>query len=33
MGKAIKDLTFSYMDKLGVLWDDKKKKNGKKFDY
>ena len=32
MGKAIKDLTFSYMDKLGVLWDDKKK-NRKKFDY
>ena len=25
MGKTIKDLTFSYMDKLGVLWDDKKK--------
>ena len=25
MGKAIKDLTFSYMDKLGVLWDDKKR--------
>ena len=25
MGKAIKDLTFSYMDKLGVLWDYKKK--------
>jgi len=24
MGKTIKDLTFSYMDKLGVLWDDKK---------
>ena len=32
MGKAIKDLTLSYMDKLGVLWDDKKK-NRKKFDY
>ena len=31
MGKSIKDLTLSYMDKLGVLWDDKKK--GKKFDY
>ena len=25
MGKTIKDLTFSYMDKLGLLWDDKKK--------
>ena len=25
MGKSIKDLTLSYMDKLGVLWDDKKK--------
>ena len=32
IGKIIKDLTFSYMDKLGLLWDDKKK-NGKKFDY
>ena len=26
MGKSIKDLTLSYMDKLGVLWDDKKRK-------
>ena len=25
MGKSIKDLTLSYMDKLDVLWDDKKK--------
>ena len=25
MGKTIKDLTFSYMDKIGVLWDDEKK--------
>ena len=25
MGKSIKDLNLSYMDKLGVLWDDKKK--------
>ena len=25
MGKSIKDLTLFYMDKLGVLWDDKKK--------
>ena len=25
MGKSIKDLTLSYMDKLGVLCDDKKK--------
>ena len=25
MGKSIKDLTLSYMDKLCVLWDDKKK--------
>ena len=25
MGKTIKDLTFSYIDKLGVLWDDKKR--------
>ena len=32
MGKTTKDLTFSYMDKLGVLWDDKKR-NGRKFDY
>ena len=32
MGKAKKDLTFSYMDKLDVLWDDEKK-NRKKFDY
>ena len=32
MGKTIKNLTFSYMDKQGELWDDKKK-NGRKFDY
>ena len=32
MGKAIKDLTFSYMDKLGLLWDDRNK-NERKFDY
>ena len=25
MGKSIKDLTLYYMDKVGVLWDDKKK--------
>ena len=25
IGKIIKDLTFSYMDKQGVLWDDKKR--------
>ena len=32
MGKTIKDLTFSYMDKRGELWDDRKKK-GRKIDY
>ena len=32
MGKKIKDLTLSYMDKQGELWDDKKK-NGRKFDF
>ena len=32
IGKIIKDLTFSYLDKQGVLWDDRKK-NGRKFDY
>ena len=32
IGKIIKDLTFSYLDKRGELWDDKKK-NGRKFDY
>ena len=32
IGKIIKDLTFSYLDKRGVLWDDRKK-NGRKFDY
>ena len=25
MGKTIKDLTFSYVDKQGELWDDRKK--------
>ena len=30
--KIIKDLTFSYMDKRGDLWDDRKK-NERKFDY
>ena len=25
MGKTIKDLTFSYVDKQGGLWDDRKK--------
>ena len=25
MGKAIKYLTFSYVDKQGELWDDRKK--------
>ena len=25
IGKIIKDLTFSYMDKQGELWDDKKR--------
>ena len=32
MGKTIKILTFSYIDKQGELWDDRKK-NGRKFDY
>ena len=32
IGKIIKDLTFSYMDKRGELWDDRKK-YGRKFDY
>ena len=32
IGKIIKDLTFSYVDKQGKLWDDRKK-NGRKFDY
>ena len=32
MGKTIKNLTLSYMDKQGELWDAKKK-NGRKFDY
>ena len=32
IGKIIKDLTFSNMDKQGELWDHRKK-NGKKFDY
>ena len=32
IGKIIKDLTFSYVDKQGELWDDKKK-IGRKFDY
>ena len=33
IGKIIKDLTFSYMDKRGDgLWDDRKK-NERKFDY
>ena len=32
MGKKIKKLTFSYMDKQGELWDDRKM-NGIKFDY
>ena len=26
IGKIIKDLTFSYVDKQGELWDDRKKK-------
>ena len=30
--KIIKDLTFSYKDKRGELWDDRKK-NERKFDY
>ena len=33
IGKIIKDLTFSYVDKKCELWDDRKKKNGRKFDY
>ncbi len=32
IGKIIKDLTFSYLDRRGELWDDRKK-NGRKFDY
>ena len=32
IGKIIKDLTLSYVDKQGELWDDRKK-NGRKFDY
>ena len=32
IGKIIKDLTFSYVDKQGGLWDDRKK-NGRKFDF
>ena len=32
IGKIIKDLTFSYVDKHCELWDDRKK-NGRKFDY
>ena len=32
IGKKIKNLTFSCMDKRGELWDDRKK-NGRKFDY
>ena len=32
IGKIIKDLTFSYVDKQGELWDDRKM-NGRKFDY
>ena len=31
IGKIIKDLTFSYVDKQGEIWDDRK--NGRKFDY
>ena len=31
MGKTIKDLIFSCVDKKGELWDDRK--NGRKFDY
>ena len=32
IGKIIKDLTFSYMDKQGELWDDRKM-NGRKIYY
>ena len=32
IGKIIKDLTFSYVDKQSELWDDRKK-IGRKFDY
>ena len=32
IGKIIKGLTFSYLDKRGELLDDRKK-NGRKFDY
>jgi len=32
IGKIIKDLTLSYVDKQGELWDDRKK-NGRKIDY
>ena len=32
IGKIIKDLTFSYVDKQRELWDDRKK-NARKFDY
>ena len=32
MEKKIKDLTFSYIDKQGEFWDDRKK-NERKFDY
>ena len=28
IGKIIKDLTFSYVDKQGELWDDRKKRMG-----
>ena len=31
IGKIIKDLTFSYVDKQGELWDDRKKKWEKKL--
>ena len=31
--KIIKDLTFSYVDKQGELWDNRKKKNVRKYDY
>ena len=32
IGKIIKDLTFSYLDKRGEIWDYRKK-NGRKFNY
>ena len=32
IGKIIKDLTSSFVDKQRELWDDRKK-NGRKFDY